>query len=143
MQKDRKQQRPDYTKHISDSQNFITSQKLIQRIVHFGNINKNDIVLEIGTGKGHLTEVLCRKAKYVYSIEIDRKLYESAGKRLAQYSNLKLIHGDFLKYNPAIKGNYKVFANIPYFITTQIVEKLTQGTNKPTDIWLIMEKKNC
>lgn len=140
MQKDRKPQRPDYTKHISDSQNFITSQKLIQRIVNIGNINKNDTVLEIGTGKGHLTEVLCRVAKYVYSIEIDRKLYESAGKRLAQYSNLKLIHGDFLKYNPAIKGNYKVFANIPYFISTQIVEKLTQGAGQPTDIWLIMEK---
>ena len=63
MQKDRKQQRPDYTKHISDSQNFITSQRLIQRIVHLGNINKNDTVLEIGTGKGHLTEILCRKER--------------------------------------------------------------------------------
>lgn len=140
MQKGRKRQKPDYTKHISDSQNFITNQKLIQRIIRLSNINKNDTVLEIGTGKGHLTQALCREAKYVYSIEIDRKLYESAGKRLEEYSNLKLIHGDFLKYNLPIKGSYKVFSNIPFFITTPIVDRLTRGADQPSDIWLIMEK---
>lgn len=140
MQKDKRQKKSDYTKHLSDSQNFITNKKLIHRIVRLGGFHKIDTVLEIGTGKGHLTEELCKDAGCVYSVEIDRRLYESAGERLAQYSNLKLIHGDFLKYNLPIKGEYKVFANIPYFITTQIIEKLTNGANTPTDIWLIMEK---
>lgn len=126
--------------NATDSQNFITNGKLIHRIIGLADFHANDTVLEIGTGKGHLTEVLCRKAGTVCSVEIDRKLYESAGKRLAQYSNLKLICGDFLKYDLPTKGDYKVFANIPYFITTQIIDKLTQAPNPPADIWLVMEK---
>ena len=58
---------------ISVSQNFITSQKLIHRIVRLSGIGKKDTVFEIGTGKGHLTEALCKEAGYVHSIEIDRK----------------------------------------------------------------------
>ena len=129
-----------YTAKPENSQNFITDRKLINRIVRLSNIDKNDTVLEIGTGKGHLTETLCRRGGCVYSIEIDRKLYEGTREKLARFSNLKLIHGDFLNYSLPAKGAYKVFANIPYFITTQIVEKLTEVSNPPTDIWLVMEK---
>lgn len=140
MQKGRRYRQYDYehAKHLSDSQNFIT--KLIHRLISLTNIHPDDTVLEIGTGKGHLTETLCRQAGVVHSVEIDRKLYHSARERLSQCSNLKLIHGDFLKYHLPSKGSYKVFANIPYFITSQIIEKLTQGYNPPTDIWLVMEK---
>jgi len=130
----------DYTKQISNSQNFLTSRQLIQKILNLSNIRKSDTVLEIGTGKGHLTEALCRKGGFVYSVEIDKKLFESTGVKLASMSNLKLIHDDFLKYALPAKGDYKVFANIPYFITTQIIEKLTDAPNPPSDIWLIMEK---
>ncbi len=140
MNKGRRQADTDYRKHVSDSQNFITSKKLLHRIVNLSNIDKNDTVVEIGTGKGHLTEELCKKAGEVYSLEIDRRMYENAKLRLAKYTNLQLICGDFLKYKLPVKGDYKVFANIPYFITTQIVGKLTSGTAMPTDIWLIMEK---
>ncbi len=45
-----------------------------------------------------------------------------------------------MRYRLPEKGNYKVFANIPFFLTTQIVEKLTQGKNAPSDMWLVMEK---
>lgn len=108
--------------------------------MNLSNINKTDTVLEIGTGKGHLTDVLCHKSGYVCSVELDGKLFEHAEAKLSYLSNLKLIHGDFLKYPLPAKGNYKVFANIPYFITTQIIEKLTNTPNPPSDIWLIMEK---
>lgn len=127
-------------RHVSVSQNFITSKKLLNRIVGLGKLEKNDTVVEIGTGKGHLTEALCKQAGKVYSLEIDRKMYESAKARLTQYTNVQLICGDFLMYKLPVKGEYKVFANIPYCITTQIIKKLTSGTNMPTDIWLIMEK---
>lgn len=125
---------------ISVSQNFITSQKLIHRIIRLSGIGKKDTVFEIGTGKGHLTEELCREAGYVYSIEIDRKLYGTAGRRLAEYKNLHLICGDFLQHKLPDRGDYVIFANIPYSITTQIIEKLTNTVNAPRDIWLIMEK---
>ena len=65
-----------HLQEIYASQNFLTSRRLLERIVRISTITKNDLVIEIGTGKGHLTEVLCRRAKYVYSMEIDKKLYE-------------------------------------------------------------------
>lgn len=140
MQKGKRYHKTDYPKHLSDSQNFITNKKLIRKIIRLAGLDKSDTVLEIGTGKGHLTEVLCEEAGCVYSVEIDRRLYESAGDRLAQHSNLTLIHGDFLNYKLPARKDYKVFANIPYFITTQIIDKLTGGVNMPTDIWITMEK---
>jgi len=140
MQKGRKRPKFDPKKRLSDSQNFITNKKLIRRIVQLSTINKEDTVIEIGTGKGHLTKELCRKGGCVYSVELDRKLYESTKEKLSEIPNLNLIYGDFLKYSLPAKGEYKVFANIPYFITTQIIDKLTNGTNPPKDIWLIMEK---
>ena len=54
--------------------------------------------------------------------------------------NLCLVCGDFLKYNLPQRGAYKVFANIPYYITTDIVRKLTEASNPPTEMWLVMEK---
>lgn len=140
MQKGRKQPKSDYRTDLSHSQNFITNKKLIQRIIRLSNINKEDTVIEIGAGKGHLTEELCRKSGWVYSVELDRKLYESTKEKLSGFPNLNLIHGDFLKYSLPTKGEYKVYANIPYFITTQIIDKLTNGPNLPKEIWLIMEK---
>lgn len=78
----------DYMTQVSCSQNFIMGKKLIDRIVHLSNINHNDTVIEIGTGKGHLTEELCRRGDFVYSIEIDRKLYENSKEKLASHTLL-------------------------------------------------------
>lgn len=130
----------DVPRQFSNSQNFITDTKLLYRIVNISSITKEDTVWEIGAGKGHLTQVLCHKAGFLYSVEIDRKLFERAKEKLSCQPNLKLIYGDFLKQPLPAKGSYKVFANIPYFITTQILDKLTGASNPPTDMWLIMEK---
>lgn len=112
----------------------------MERIVRISTITKNDLVIEIGTGKGHLTEVLCRRAKYVYSMEIDKKLYERAKERLQKEDNLKIMCRDFMQYQLPSRINYKVFANIPYNITTGIVKKLTEDAHPPSEIWLVMEK---
>lgn len=125
---------------IHGSQNFLTSRRLLERIMRKSTINAGDIVIEIGAGKGHLTEVLCRKARFVYSVEIDGRLYERASERLKNVANVKLIHGDFMKYRLPVKGTYKIFANIPFYLTTEIVRKLTQAFHPPSDIWLVMEK---
>lgn len=124
MQKDRRQagyghgksqKEYDYVKQVSDSQNFLTSRKLIQRIVRLAEFQKENMVLEIGTGKGHLTEALCQKAGKVCSVEIDRGLMESAKKRLSEYANVELVLGDFMQYRLPEKEAYQVFANIPFF----------------------------
>ncbi|MDE5589346.1 MAG: rRNA adenine N(6)-methyltransferase family protein [Acetatifactor sp.] len=136
----KREQKPNSPKHLSNSQNFITDTRLLHRIVNISSITREDTVWEIGTGKGHLTQVLCEKCGFLYSVEIDRKLFEKAKERLTPQTNLKLIYGDFLKQSLPVSGQYKVFANIPYFITTQIFDKLTGAPNPPTDMWLIMEK---
>ena len=125
---------------IYGSQNFLTSRRLLERIVRKSTITKNDIVLEIGTGKGHVTEVLCKRAKYVYSVEIDRKLFEHAKQRLKEEGDVKMVFGDFLNYHLPNRKKYKVFANIPYYITTEIVKKLTEDAHPPSEMWLVMEK---
>lgn len=125
---------------VYGSQNFLTSRKLLERIVRKSTITKNDIVLEIGSGKGHLTEILCQKANFVYSMEIDQKLYEHANKRLKNVNNLKIVCRDFMKYHLPNCKDYKVFANIPYYLTTDIVKKLTNDAHPPSQIWLVMEK---
>lgn len=140
MQKSRKQFVHNGGAKLSDSQNFITGRSLIQRLLRLTNLNQNDMVIEIGTGKGHLTEALCRRSGHVCSVELDRKLYEGSKIKLAGFSNLNLIHGDFLKYSLPVRGDYKVFSNIPFSITSQILEKLTGVSNPPKDIWLVMEK---
>lgn len=126
--------------NYANTQNFITDRQLIQKIVNLSNINRSDFVLEIGTGKGHLTEALCQKGGYIFSVEIDGKLFAHTKTKLKNLNNLKLIQGDFLRYPLPAKGRYKVFANIPYDITTPIIEKLTNAKNPPAEMWLILEK---
>ena len=122
---------------FSISQNFLTSRKLIERLLHKTNINKNDIVLEIGAGKGHITKALTQRSKQVIAYEIDKKLYDNLLHQLDP--NTRLIYGDFLKSN-LLKTPYKVFSNIPFSRTTEIMRKFTIANNPPTDMWLVMEK---
>ena len=125
---------------LSVSQNFLTSTPLLHRIVGKSSITRQDTVVEIGAGKGHLTRVLSQRCHLLYAIELDRQLYLQAQKRLQGIPNLRLIHGDFLTWPLPKSGPYKVFANIPYAITTRIVDKLTGANNPPTDIWLVVER---
>lgn len=131
---------PVFSQNIKTSQNFLTERRLLQRIIGCSTITKADQVIEIGTGKGHLAGVLAERCGFLYSIEIDRKLYERAKEKLNDRKNIKLICGDFLKYKLPRQGKYKVFANIPYNITTDIVMKLSREYNPPTEMWLVMEK---
>ncbi|WP_313344645.1 23S ribosomal RNA methyltransferase Erm [Sedimentibacter sp.] len=122
------------------SQNFMTKRRLIEKITDLSNINSEDTVIEIGTGKGHLTRVLGEKCGYLYSVEIDKNLFEKSSEKLKNIKNIRLINGDFLEYSLPKKGKYKVFSNIPYSITTRIVDKLTEASNPADEIWLVMEK---
>ncbi len=128
------------SRNFAVSQNFMTSKRLIERIVNLSTINKDDTVLEIGTGKGHLTSVLCKKCRYLYSIEIDKELFEKSAAKLKEVKNLKLINGNFLRFHLPKKEEYKVFSNIPYFITSEIINKLTEAPNPPDEIWIVLEK---
>lgn len=121
------------------SQNFLTSSKTIHRLLKTTSLNKNDQVIEIGPGKGHITRLLLKKCKRVLAIEIDDKLYNKLSTKFSTAPNLTLYHQDFLKWQlPA--NEYKVFSNIPFCITTKILRKLTECRNPPVEAWLVIDK---
>lgn len=122
------------------SQNFLTSCKTINRIINKTSINNHDHVIEIGPGKGHITRSLVKCCKHVSAVEIDGQLYKKLKDKFKAIDNIKLYHHNFLRWKLPASSDYKVFSNIPFCITTNIVRKLTECKNAPVESWLIMEK---
>ncbi len=122
------------------SQNFLTSYKTIKRLLRITTINKNDHIIEIGPGKGHITGLLLKTCRRLTAVEIDKKLYERLLEKYRDEKNLELYHRDFLLWQLPCSGEYKVFANIPFCHTTAILRKLTESKNPPTEAWFTMEK---
>ena len=92
-------------------QNFLNSKPLAKFIVDSAAISNNDIVYEIGTGKGILTPLLCENSKNVISVEKDHRLYEKSKVKFSTLKNLKIIHGDGFKQNE----KFDIFvSNLPY-----------------------------
>jgi 23S rRNA (adenine-N6)-dimethyltransferase len=121
------------------SQNFLTSKKTICKLIKRTSINTSDHVIEIGPGKGHITDMLLRFCRKLSAVEIDEKLYSRLHEKFGGNEKIKIYNRDFLDWRlPA--EDYKVFANIPFCRTTEILRKLTDCTNPPTEAWLVMEK---
>jgi 23S rRNA (adenine-N6)-dimethyltransferase len=125
---------------VSVSQNFLTSYRTIKRLVGRTNLCRYDHVVEIGSGKGHITEVLAEICGRVTAVEIDPDMCSRTAKRTAAFSNVEIINRDFLTWRLPNHGAYKVFSNIPFCITTPIVRKLSESANPPLEAWLVMEK---
>jgi 16S rRNA (adenine1518-N6/adenine1519-N6)-dimethyltransferase len=114
-------------------QNFIIDAASLERMIAAGDIKKNDLVIEIGTGLGTLTNELAKRSDRVVSIEYDKILFEIAKENLQGHKNIELIRDDFLKLDlekllKKEKGlkPYKVIANLPYYITAPIMTKLIE-----------------
>ena len=105
-------------------QNFLNDQKILSLITEIGNINSNDIVLEVGPGTGNLTEkILEREPKDFILIEKDQKLTDYLIKKFGD--KIKIFNEDMLKfsYENYYKKNLIIFGNLPYNISTQILAK--------------------
>ncbi|HFD4541182.1 TPA: 23S ribosomal RNA methyltransferase Erm [Enterobacter hormaechei] len=124
-------------RNIKDSQNFLHNKKLIQKLVEESNLSKEDTVYEIGPGKGMITEQLLARCKNVIAIELDNKLYQLLQDKFKN-PKLTLINEDFMLTNlPDEK--YKVFSNIPFNMTAEILTKLLTAPNPPQDMYIIMQ----
>ena len=106
-------------------QNFITDNNLIKNIVKKSNIDKETIVIEIGPGAGALTTLLAQSAKKVICYEIDKSLEPILSETLKEYDNVEVIYEDFLNADIKTYKNCCVISNLPYYITTPILMKLT------------------
>ncbi len=123
------------------SQNFIKSSELVRKLIDLSAIDKEDTVLEIGSGNGIITAELAKKAKKVIAIEKDKNLYLELVNKFKGINNIEIIHADFLEYKIPFDLRYKVFSNIPFSITSEITKKLFSSANPPTRSYLFMQKE--
>jgi 23S rRNA (adenine-N6)-dimethyltransferase len=122
------------------SQNFLHDPQLVKKLVGSSSLVKNDLVLEIGPGRGIITEQLIKTCKYTLAVEIDRYWYHFLQNKFGQTKNITLYNQDFLHVKlPSMP--YKVFANIPFAIEGKIIRRLIEATNPPTDAYLVMMKE--
>lgn len=127
-------------------QNFITDKNLLDKIVELSGVTEDDVVVEIGTGAGTLTRAIAEKAKKVYSFEVDRALKPVLDETLAGLDNVEVIFKDVLKMKDAeildITGeNFKVVANIPYYITTALVMRFLEKGLHPSAVTVMVQKE--
>lgn len=132
-------------------QNFLIDDNVVQNIVEGSNVNKEDLIIEIGPGLGTLTEFLLESAQKVICIELDKRMINILNDRFKLYDNFEIINQDVLKVdlkqlikkekeNSKIR-NVKVVANLPYYITTPIIMKLLEEQLDLESITVMVQKE--
>ena len=135
-------------------QNFLQDNAVVEKIITSSDLKSADFVIEIGPGQGVLTEQLAKHVKKVIAIELDDSLVLLLEKKFADNQNVEIIHEDILKINlpelighwvskgtPSVLPDYKVVANIPYYITSPIIRLFLEQANQPTEIILMIQKE--
>ena len=124
-------------------QNFLIDAGIVNQIVEAAEICAGEEVLEIGAGIGTLTQGLLEAGAHVTAIELDKKLPAVLKETLAGYENFRLIEGDVLKINLSelMPRSFKVVANLPYYITTQILLTLLEKNLPVTKIVTMVQRE--
>ncbi len=102
-------------------QNFIYDLNFLRALVKKLNVQPTDVVVEVGSGAGTLTQVLAETGCQVYSLEIDQRLTAILSERLQPYKNVQLICEDALKHDFSDLPPFRLIANVPYYITTPLI----------------------
>lgn len=130
-------------------QNFIEDESLLERLADLSLVSAEDCVLEIGPGFGALTKPLARRAKRVVSLEIDRTLIPILTVALERYPNAQIIEGDVMKTDLSRlvretlgeDCSLRVAANLPYYITTDVLTKLLRELPQAKSIAVMIQKE--
>lgn len=128
-------------------QNFLIDKNKIQEIISAASLDKETLVVEIGPGDGALTSSLAMQSKQVISYEIDTDLKEPLSKLEKKYPNLTVIYQDFLTVNLRetlqnyMYQNLCIVSNLPYYITTPIIEKILNEQIIVSKMVLMMQKE--
>jgi 16S rRNA (adenine1518-N6/adenine1519-N6)-dimethyltransferase len=127
-------------------QNFLIDKNLQKKIVQAAEFIGSDTVLEIGSGRAELTRLIAAVAGKVYALEIDRSLCAIMQDTLKDYGNIIIINRDILKldlekYFDKTETKIRIIGNIPYYITTPIIEHLLKYRNKIKDIFITVQKE--
>jgi 16S rRNA (adenine1518-N6/adenine1519-N6)-dimethyltransferase len=123
-------------------QNFLHDPNALEKIVTTAELMPSDTVVEIGPGTGALTVVLARTAKHVIAVELDERLKPILDETLAPFDNVYVIYDDILKVDLlSVVGpkDFVVVANVPYYITSQILRTLLDAHRRPRRIVLTVQ----
>ncbi|MCU0652172.1 MAG: 16S rRNA (adenine(1518)-N(6)/adenine(1519)-N(6))-dimethyltransferase RsmA [Candidatus Omnitrophica bacterium] len=127
-------------------QNFLTDKNIQQKIISACSFDRQDTVLEIGSGRGELTQLIAPTAGKVFALEIDSRIISVLKDNCAGFNNVELVHADVMKFDFVAffkkqKSKIKVFGNIPYYITTPIIELFLQYRSKISEVFLTVQKE--
>ncbi|MEI6022252.1 MAG: 16S rRNA (adenine(1518)-N(6)/adenine(1519)-N(6))-dimethyltransferase RsmA [bacterium] len=129
-------------------QHWLNSPKALREMVESAQVSPGDIIVEIGPGKGVLTEALLATGAHVVAIEKDNSLIgllEEKFEKELQNKTLSIISGDILRFDPetlkTYGKKYKLVANIPYYITGAIIEQFLSAHFQPEIMVLLMQKE--
>ncbi len=127
-------------------QNFLIDKKVLEKILNAANLSSKDTVLEIGPGLGVLTFALAKKVKKVIAVEKDKTLCDILKENIKKQKikNIEIIQGDILKtaiYDFGNRKNYKMVANIPYYLTSPLIRKFLESDNPPQEMVLMLQKE--
>lgn len=127
-------------------QNFIFDTNLLRALVSDASVSSEDEILEIGVGAGTLTRCLCEKAKKVVCYEIDESLEETIKNNLKGFSNFEInfkdiMKTDFQEINSKFQKEFKIVANLPYYITSPIIFKFLEDDYKLLSLAIMVQKE--
>lgn len=125
---------------ISNSQNFLKDSRFVADLIDKTDIKTGDLVVEIGPGKGIITNELVRVASKVIGVEYDPNLAKNLKSRFLNIPKVEIVEANFLEWQLPLKP-YKIFSNIPFNMTADIINKLLFSENPPTTAYLIMQDK--
>lgn len=122
-------------------QHWLYDQASLEAICDDSEINSSDTVLEIGPGLGTLTKELTSRAKHVIAVEFDNQLAEQLPSRV-KADNLEVISQDILTFDfTKMPSDYKIVANIPYYLTSNLIRVISETPNQPLQVAILIQKE--
>lgn len=125
---------------IKYSQNRYKNEEELENIISGINLSNQDTVLDIGAGSGGISKILSKYCKEVIAYELDKEIYERLKESLEEYTNVKVLNKDFL-ISGLPKKPFKIFSNIPFFDTSEIIRKITKSGSKLEEAYLFVQKE--
>ena len=127
---------------IKYSQNRYRNEKELENIISGLNISKEDTLLDIGAGNGNISIILSKYCKEVIAYELDEKRYSELKENISESENrnITILKRNFLETGLP-KKSFKVFSNIPFFDTTEIVKRLTKSGSKLEEAYLFVQRE--
>ena len=130
---------PDTNKSLG--QHWLTDEQTLLAICKAADVQPTDTVLEIGPGPGTLTKHLVAQAEQVVAVEFDEALARELPVRVPA-DNLRVVQQDILRFDlTSLKPDYKVVANIPYYLTSKLIRVLSESSSRAQTVVLLIQKE--